>query len=118
MLRHKKKENKKECTARNPCAAFSVQGCLDSVDRPVDNLTAQQPAFQLPPQQAAFSLGALHEAAVLLGSAGQVRDDFVHGAVGNILIDGKSCLTWFKHSTETQWITLVKMLRQMVEHLN
>lgn len=74
-----------------------MRGRLDSVGRPVDKLTAQQPAFQLPPQQAAFSLRALHEAAVLLGPAGQIGDDLIHGSVGNIFVHWKSCLTCFQH---------------------
>lgn len=94
-------------TAWNACSAFSMRECLNSVDRLVGDLPAQQPAFQLPPQQAAFPLRTLHEAAVLLGSAGQVGDDLIHGAVGNILVHGESCLTWIKQHRDTvdHWFT-------------
>lgn len=84
--------------AWNACAAFSMRGCLNSVGRPVDKLTTQQPALQLPPQQAALLLRPLHEAAVLLGPAGQVGDDLVHGSIGDILVHRKTCLTCFKRS--------------------
>lgn len=68
----------------------------DSVNRLVDNLTSQQPAFQLLPQQAPLSSGSLHEATVLLSTAGQIRDYFVDGAVRNVLVDWKACLACFQ----------------------
>ena len=59
----------------------------DSVDRLVENLPAQHPALQLGPQQAALSLGSLHEAAVLLSAARQIRDDLVDRAIRDVLVD-------------------------------
>lgn len=85
--------------------AFEARGRAGSVGRPVDQLTAQQPALQLPPQQAALSLGALHEAAVLLGAAGQVGDDLVHGPVGNVLVDWESSLACLRQETGNQRLT-------------
>lgn len=61
--------------------------------RPIGELSTEHPALQLRPQQRALSPRALHEAAVLLGAAGQVRDDLVHRAVGHVLVHGETCLT-------------------------
>lgn len=69
----------------------------DSVDRLVEHLTSQHPALQLLPQQAALSLGSFHEATVLLSAARQIRNDLVDRSIWNILIDGETSLTFFKH---------------------
>lgn len=63
-----------------------------SVDRLVENLSAQHPAFQLSPQQAALSLGSFHEAAVLLSTARQVRNDLIDWAIWNVLVDWETSL--------------------------
>lgn len=68
----------------------------DLVNRLVNNLTSQQSALQLLPQQASLSLGSLHEAAVLLSTAGQVGDYFIDRAVRNVFIDRKTCLACFQ----------------------
>lgn len=72
---------------------FSWRRAETLVDGLVEDLPAQQPALQLSPQQVALSLGALHEAAVLLSAAGQVGDDLVDGAVRDVLVDGETGLT-------------------------
>lgn len=72
---------------------FSWRRAVTLVDGLVEDLPAQQPALQLGPQQVALSLGALHEAAVLLSAAGQVGDDLVDGAVRDVLVDGETGLT-------------------------
>lgn len=74
---------------RGPCVKCSW--CL--VDRFVEQLSTEESALQLLPQQAALPLRTLHEAAVLLRSARQVRDDLVHRAVRHILIHRESRLT-------------------------
>lgn len=63
------------------------------VDRFVEQLSTEESALELLPQQAALSLGTLHEAAVLLRSARQVRDDLVHRAVRHILVHREPRLT-------------------------
>lgn len=80
-----------------------LDGCrflcpFHSVDGLVDELASQDPALQLCPQQAALPLRALHEAAVLLSAAGQVGDDFIHGAVGDVLVDRETRLTCLRRS--------------------
>lgn len=67
----------------------------DSVDRLVENLPTQHSALQLRPQQAALSLGSLHEAAVLLSTSRQIRYDLVDGAIWNVFVDGETGLTCF-----------------------
>lgn len=68
----------------------------DLVNRLVDNLTSQQSAPQLLPQQAPLSLGSLHDPAVLLSTAGQVGDYFIDRAVWNVFVDWKTCLACFQ----------------------
>lgn len=68
-------------------------GLCHSVDRRVENLTIQQPALQLLPQQAALSLRSFHEATVLLSAARQIRDYLVDGAVWNVLVNRETSLT-------------------------
>ena len=61
-------------------------------DRLVEDLPRGQPAFQLLEQQLPLPLGPLHEAPVLLGPPGQVGHHFVHGPVGDVLVDGEARL--------------------------
>lgn len=68
----------------------------DLVNRLVDNLTSQQSAPELLPQQAPLSLGSLHDPAVLLSTAGQVGDYFIDRAVWNVFVDWKTCLACFQ----------------------
>ncbi len=63
------------------------------VDRFIEQLSTEESALELLPQQAALSLWTLHEAAVLLRSARQVRDDLVHRAVRHILVHREPRLT-------------------------
>lgn len=87
---------------RNAYTAVSMLWSCDLVDRLVENLTTQHPTFQLRPQQAALSLGSLHEATVLLCTARQIRNDFVDGAIRDILIDWETCLTCFQNKARRQ----------------
>lgn len=73
------------------------------VDGLVDNLTSQDSAFQFRPQQAALSLRPLHEAPVLLSAARQIGDDFIHRAVGDVLVDRETRLTCFQQSTNNRF---------------
>ncbi len=63
------------------------------VHRFIEQLSTEESALELLPQQAALSLRTLHEAAVLLRSARQVRDDLVHRAVRHILVHREPRLT-------------------------
>lgn len=74
-----------------------------SVDGLVEELTSQDPALQLRPQQAALPLRALHEATVLLSAAGKVGDDFIHGAVGDVLVDRETRLTCAKKAKDSRF---------------
>lgn len=79
------------------CSAVEMEvswcWCCSLVDRFVEQLSTEESALELLPQQAALSLRSLHEAAVLLRSARQVRDDLVHRAVRHILVHWESRLT-------------------------
>lgn len=66
-----------------------------SVNRLIEDLSGEQPALHLLPQQAALSLRSLHEAAVLLSTPGQVRDHLIDGAVWDVLVHRKTRLTCF-----------------------
>lgn len=97
-----RRRNKRNASV-NSVSGLGVDGfhflCpFDLVGGLVDELTGQDPALQLRPQQAALSLRALHEAAVLLGTAGQVGDDFIHRAVGDVLVDRETRLTCLRRS--------------------
>lgn len=72
------------------CASQSAQ----SVHRLVEDLSVEQPTFELLPQQAALPLGSLHEATVLQGTARQVGDDLVDWAVGDVLVHWESSLAY------------------------
>lgn len=82
---------------------FACCGLIKLVDRLVDNLTTQQPAFQLSPQQVLLSLGSFHEASVLLSAARQIGNDFVHRSIGNVLINWESCLACFQHEIDISY---------------
>lgn len=84
---------------------FFLSVCLfvHLVDGLVDNLTRQDSAFELRPQQAALSLRPLHEASVLLSAARQIGDDFVDRAVGDVLVDRETRLTCFQQSTNNRF---------------
>lgn len=71
-----------------------------SVNGRVEDLPGEQPALQLLPEQAALSLRSLHEAAVLLSAAGQVRYHLVDGAVWNVFVNRETRLTCFNERAE------------------
>lgn len=73
--------------------AADVDVMTGLVDRFVEQLSTEESALELLPQQAALPLRTLHEATVLLRSARQVRDDLVHRAVRHILVHRESHLT-------------------------
>lgn len=52
----------------------------------------EQPSFELCPQEMLFLLGSRHEASILLGSPGQVRQHFVHSPIGYIFVDREASL--------------------------
>lgn len=93
--------NKKDLAARWNDYRLTCSRCVVtfgwSVNRFVENLTAQKPAPQLLPQQAALPPRSFHEASVFQRTSRQIGDDFVDGTVGNVLVNGKTCLTCSEH---------------------
>ena len=71
------------------------------VHRLVEDLSIEQPAFELLPQQAALPLGTLHEAPVLQGTARQVGDDLVDWAIGDVFVHWESSLACSQ--TQREW---------------
>lgn len=58
----------------------------------IEEGSREHPSLELGPQKMPLLLGSCHEASILLGSPGQVRQHFIHGSVGNVFVDREASL--------------------------
>lgn len=57
-----------------------------------EEVSCEETPLDLFPEQVPLSGRSLHEAPVLLGSAGQVRQHLTHRPIGHVLVHGKTSL--------------------------